>query len=177
MQEKFDPQTYCQYKVGVYEVSPSQFAQVVQTCHKTYPEDTYLSLVTIREPIQRTLSMIHHQCNKNFDYKDEAERAICRECQYTPDNHEYWDWYVQQTNQLYQDLVHFAVASSLLLDSTMMTLMLHDLAVVLNQTVPSVGRTNQERTPVCNFGVVSKMMKNLYPARLAYQRLSLGKVR
>jgi len=50
-------------KMGIYEVRGDQYAEALETCEKQYgPKGhRYVGLVSTREPIQRTLSLIHEQ--------------------------------------------------------------------------------------------------------------------
>jgi len=108
-------QLYCEkLKFGIYEVLGPQFADVVKTCmdsqsnntsavdRKSEEDDEIVVLMTIREPIQLTLSQIHHQCNKNFQKKSKEEKIICKQCSFesNPD----FLKYVNQTNNVYEGI-------------------------------------------------------------------------
>jgi hypothetical protein len=93
-------------KMSIYEVSALQFQHVLSTCTASNKKHRYIALISLREPIQRTLSMIHHQCNKNFEFKNAAEQAICKSCQYNKDSDAwFWDQFTNQTNEIYVDLL------------------------------------------------------------------------
>lgn len=107
---------YCEkLKFGIYEVLGPQFADVVNTCmdyqsnntntggRKSEENDEIVVLMTIREPIQLTLSQIHHQCNKNFQKKSKEEKIICKQCSFES-NPDYFLKYVKQTNNVYEGI-------------------------------------------------------------------------
>ncbi len=115
MMERFhkNEELYCEtLKFGIYEVLGPQFADVVKTCinHQgknssaaDRKNDEIVVLMTIREPIQLTLSQIHHQCNKNFEKKSEEEKIICKKCSFET-NPDYFLTYVKQTNNVYEGI-------------------------------------------------------------------------
>ena len=128
MMERFyrDVNFYCNNnKFGIYEVSATNFTEVVKTCFNYNNESALdlpgnghlqlqrrqhqnqknelMSLMTIREPIQLTLSQIHHQCNKNFNQKSKEEKEICRQCSFQK-NPDYFLSYVEQTNLVYKEI-------------------------------------------------------------------------
>lgn len=172
--------SYCNRKLGVYEVTGGQFHQVVTTCSsKSASGGRAVALITFREPIQRTQSMIHHQCNKNYDRKDPIEQETCRKCHYSA-NRTYWNQYVIDTTKTYLDIAQMmvqlqsAAVDVLSLDNPNIDRFFSMLEHNLNTTMPS-GRGNGERTGRCSFGMTSPMVKGLGLATAIYKNLTLGR--
>jgi hypothetical protein len=91
----------------------------------------HIGLITIREPLERTLSQIHQQCNVHRSHLKPKEREICNRCQYTnnndvegDDNHgnddqSFFDHIANTTNKIYQEMknmidvgTHMAIATT-----------------------------------------------------------------
>ncbi|KAL3782834.1 hypothetical protein HJC23_011167 [Cyclotella cryptica] len=199
---------YCrENKFGIYEVAAPKFSSVVQSC-LNYPNASdqmnsknvnvhepseIVVLMTIREPIQLTLSQIHHQCNKNYNQKTKQEKQMCRTCSYKghPD---YFLSYVHQTNLVYQEIaseipkmlkmfegarrVNETVSGRhkiMILDQADINRFFESLAISSpNGTVIPEGRGNEELVHKCYFGMTSHMMKALAPALEVYRKLTSG---
>jgi hypothetical protein len=151
--------------------------------------------MTIREPIQLTLSQIHHQCNKNYNQKTKEEKQMCRTCSFKghPD---YFLSYVQQTNLVYQEIANeipkmlnmftderarrvnettSGMHKILILDQADIDRFFESLTVRSpNGTVIPEGRGNEELVHKCYFGMTSHMMKALAPALEVYRSLTSG---
>ena len=198
---------YCEHnKFGIYEVTAPQYSSVIQSCLKytkqqkvheisTEPNGI-IGLMTIREPIQLTLSQLHHQCNKNFKQKSPHEQKMCRSCNFLT-NQTYFMEYVKQTNMVYLDIareiprllsffdeqregqkeVLDAVYDMLILDQADLDSFFKSLESRLPQgvSIPE-GRGNEEQTKHCYFGITSHMMKALRPSLKMYRYLSSGLV-
>ncbi|KAG7359280.1 sulfotransferase family protein [Nitzschia inconspicua] len=102
-----DPQAICQKKFGVYEVRPHQYQEVIQTCQQlpSMQNDTFIGLVTIRQPFERTVSDIHQRCNVHPEQLNNASQEICRRCDYsvTEDRH-FYDKIVNTTNTIFEGI-------------------------------------------------------------------------
>ncbi|KAI2490541.1 hypothetical protein MHU86_24019 [Fragilaria crotonensis] len=184
---RLHPREYCSRKLSVYEVKAPQYHEIMETCKHLHPSHYYLSLISVREPIQRTLSMIHHQCNKNFDHKNAIEQSICSNCTYTPESAWFWDQFTTQTNTIYVELLEMVQNETrqrllhhrptkltwLFLDNSMIDpfLELFKLTMQVNLTY---GKSNKENTHVCNFGMTSSMMKDLRRSQMIYASLVGG---
>jgi Sulfotransferase family len=181
-----NPQDYCSRKMSIYEIKTDDFAEIHQICHDIYPSRKFVTLISIREPIQRTLSMIHHQCNKNFDLKNPYEQAMCLKCAYVNDSIPFWDSFVRQTNTLYANLMDVMQHRNLrlkhlgrkmpiwlILDNLMIDPFFDLIESSLSEKTMK-GRWNKEQTKICNFGMPSIMMKNLLPAQAVYSGLAGG---
>jgi hypothetical protein len=99
-------ETHCvQNKMGIlYQVRGDEYTQVLQACEGNYSEagHTYVGMVTTREPIQRTLSSIHQQCNTGFREKDPSYQAFCRnDCTYDRSSEAFWQRFLDETNNAY----------------------------------------------------------------------------
>ena len=200
---------YCEHnKFGIYEVTAHQYSSVIQSClnhtnfqqqreHDTLtgPNDI-IGLMTIREPIQLTLSQLHHQCNKNFKQKSLQEQKMCKSCNYLK-NQTYFMEYVKQTNLVYLDiareiptLLSFldgqresnretldVIYGMMILDQADLDPFFKSLESRLPQgvSIPE-GRGNEENTKHCYFGITSHMMKALRPSLEIYRYLSSGLV-
>jgi hypothetical protein len=184
---RLNPHEYCSRKLSVYEVKASQYHEIMETCKHLYPSHEYLALISIREPIQRTLSMIHHQCNKNFDHKNEKEQSVCSNCTYTPESAWFWDQFTIQTNTIYMELLDMVQTDTrhrqlhhlptkltwLFLDNFMIDPFL-DLFRQTMKVNLTHGKSNKENTHVCNFGMTSSMMKELRRSQMIYASLVGG---
>jgi hypothetical protein len=195
---------YCEHnKFGIYEVTAPQYSNVVQSCidysnvpdqnQKLHEPNEIIGLMTIREPIQLTLSQLHHQCNKNFKQKTPAEQKMCRSCNFLK-NRSYFLEYVQQTNLVFLEIAHEIPRLLNMLDgqsnqhnNTIHKMMILDQADIdsffqsMESRLPDgvvipEGRGNEETTGYCYFGVTSHMMKALAPSLEIYRYLTSGLV-
>eukprot|EP00977_Amphora_coffeiformis_P003369 scaffold624_cov176-Amphora_coffeaeformis.AAC.1 len=97
----------------------------------------FLALASIREPIQRTLSMIHQVCNKNFNGLPSEEKAICKRCSYSGDDKVYWDDHCLKTNQAYANLTYrIPSADLLIIDSMFLDKFFAMVEAALEQKIP-----------------------------------------
>lgn len=179
-----NPHDYCSRNLSVYEVKAPQYYEILETCRRLHPSHDYLALVSIREPIQRTLSMIHHQCNKNFGHKKEIEQSICANCTYTPESAWFWNQFTNQTNTIYRELKEMLQNDNqqrllqdqpieltwLFLDNLMIDTFLDMLKLTMNVEL-TWGKANKEHTHVCNFGMPSRMMRDLHSSHWIYAGL------
>lgn len=108
-----DPQKYCNMGLGVFEVRPGQYREVVETCQRIGGRGDkdrhreYMGLITVREPLQRTLSQIHQQCNVHSSHLKPKEQRICRRCRYDAgvgEDQSFFDHIVSSTNDIYRDM-------------------------------------------------------------------------
>lgn len=198
---------YCEHnKFGIYEVSAPQYSAVIQSCidYNDTPKrnetqlpnepNEIIGLMTIREPIQLTLSQLHHQCNKNFKQKSPQEQKMCRSCNFLK-NQTYFMEYVKQTNMVYLEIAreiprlltmlngqateyhHETVHKMMILDQADIDSFFKSLeSRSPDGTVIPDGRGNEEQTKHCYFGVTSHMMKALRPSLEIYRHLSGGLV-
>ena len=103
---------YCyQKRIGIYEVWGDEYYEVLEACRTLYPQELYVGLISLREPIQRTLSLIHQQCNSGYHKKNSLYQEYCRNCTYTDDTTSaarFWDsTFVQNTNRQYLSTLDF----------------------------------------------------------------------
>jgi hypothetical protein len=111
---------------GVYEVRPQQYREIIETCtttasHREHNDKNleYMGLITIREPLQRTVSQIHQQCNVHRTHLKFKERQICDRCKYSnytdtknydgivdniDDDRSFFDHIANTTNEIYQEM-------------------------------------------------------------------------
>lgn len=95
--------------MGIYEVRGNEFSQVLETCEQEYAKQghTYVGLVSTREPVQRTISLIHQQCNSGYREKNPRYQAFCRNCTFdmnSPDSVSFWTQFVEDTNIAFQTM-------------------------------------------------------------------------
>lgn len=163
-----DPAQYClQRKIGIFELWGDEFQQVMTTCvqeaqqrlhqetdmDKATSKHSYVALVSTREPIQRTVSLIHQQCNSGYHLKTEQYQAYCRNCSYTEQTAHFWDdHFIHHTNQGYQQLYSYLVANAsfpslgipvLVVDSPM----IYDMFDLFQQGLVERGRSLVDGTP------------------------------
>mmetsp|Transcript_17166 Transcript_17166/g.29553 ORF Transcript_17166/g.29553 Transcript_17166/m.29553 type:complete len:334 (+) Transcript_17166:605-1606(+) len=182
---------YCELKFGIYETNVPMFTNVVETCQRyTSKRSREIALITIRDPIERTISQIHHRCNKGYKNRAEKQKKICQRCSYT-DDPEFYNHYVNQTNDLYLGLTdtmpeltrileevnskkefdHQEKLSGLLvLENSDINSFLAHVEQLTNVTFPK-GRVNYGNTKVCNFEAPSTMRGKLQPSMDVYQSI------
>lgn len=211
MKEKFrkDPLKYCSMSMGVYEVRPEHYKEIIQTCQDlrmnlTSPEGEkmnskehrFMGLLSIREPIQRSLSGIHQRCNVHSGKLDENTMSICKRCSYSGEDESFYDSIVNNTNEVYvkmrDDLVLDASIDIplFLIDNDYLSVFFANLESRIDSKLRSVGsklvenstfsfprgKRNAEATSkLCNFGMPSKVMKNHQPALEAYRDLWISR--
>ena len=197
MKQKFQPATYCNKQMGVYEVKPKQFQYVLQQCSKYQYQYRYLGLATIREPLQRTLSGIHQRCNVHSSRLDENTKRVCTKCQYDqddPDTINIFGKVVNDTNNVYVGLKDLLLNNSklhiplLVLDTIHITNFLNGLEGLVTDKLHSVGvlpknqsflfpqgtANAEKKKKICDFGMHSLMMRQHGPSLDAYHWLWAG---
>lgn len=201
---------YClKRKLGIYEVWGDEFSQVLHTCEDKYGTGSshakathkahrYVALITTREPIQRTVSLIHQQCNSGYDKHNANFQDMCRECHYNDESQNFWNGFVGDTNRAYQTMASFILefatnnttgnnegtlsAPVLLLDNSMVDdfFSLFQKVLERNASGPqlnmNVGNPNPENRSICDFGISSSMMRGLRPASTIFFDLWSGKL-
>ena len=187
---------FCELKFSIYETYNVQmFADILQTCQQyTEKRTREVALITIREPIERTLSQINMRCNKGYNRLSNNKKEICQRCNYTSDP-KYFDHYVNQTNELYvgleatiptlvtmlkkrnrvhnnEKVVHTDKTSSnlLILDNSQINSFFDEIEHLRNITLPK-GRGNVGYTRICDFEMTSNMIYSLQPALDVYENL------
>jgi hypothetical protein len=185
---------YCNKKMGIYEVTPEQYIEIINTCTRAVPSDhTVIGLITIREPIQRTISQIHQFCNVNPDRNEQYIQDICQRCNYTTDDDKYfYDKITNKTNLIYtgvQDIISDTTIDVplLILDNTDITEFFDALEDIATQSLRKVnaiprnetfhfstGRSNPERKTICDFGMPSSMMKQHADSLRTYRWILQG---
>ena len=112
-----DTVPFCtKYKFSIYEMNSLEFSSILETCSK-YNENggghTYVSIVTVREPIQRTISQIHQQCNKGYKVHAEYYQQYCQQCMFLEEdanNNKFWiEEFVHKTNKVFVELQQLLV--------------------------------------------------------------------
>ena len=145
-----------------------------------------VAIVSYREPIARTLSMIHHQCNKNYERKSSSEQAKCRTCSYSAHS-DYWDRYVNETVATYRDMANGMTRihglnqhnhnrspiTLLALENDSIDSFFGAIEATFHTKLPQ-GRKNKQRTSVCSFGMTTEMIQALQPATRVYKNVTMG---
>ena len=176
---------YCNLKLGIYEMNGPQFGEVVNTFRHIHSHGNMreVAFVTIREPIQRTLSHLHQVCNRGFktDLTDK-ERKMCKACSYA-DHPQFFSRFVKDTNDMYTGIAsaipgileQFRGLQShlLILDRADIDSFFNDIQQISGITFPQ-GRSNTERKEICSFGMTSEMMRALKPAVEVYRNITKG---
>ena len=187
---------YCiNKKMGIYEVTPEQYTEILDTCKQVIPSDhTMIGLITIREPIQRTISQIHQLCNVNPHRNEQYVQDICERCNYTvnDDDKYFYDKKTNKTNWIYsgvQDVISNTTIDVplLILDSTDITEFFDTLEDIATQSLRRinslldnetfhfpVGRYNPERKTICDFAMPSSMMKHHADSLRTYRWILQG---
>jgi hypothetical protein len=175
---------YCSRKFGVYEVDGPQFSDIVSACVDLYSQQQQskqqqaVVITTFREPIQMTISLIHQICNKGFNKIKEEQQAMCKRCLYHADP-AFWDHFTKKITTVFEGIEQVVKMDHpnvqvLALDNSMMDTFFDMLEKKLDETFPKAAKPNHEKTSVCNFGMTSKMMKDLSAAELMYKNLTYG---
>jgi hypothetical protein len=197
IQSKFRPNPYrhCNQKMSVYEVRPHQYQEVIRTCQNlpSMMNDTFVGLVTLREPLQRTVSAIHQRCNVHAEKIGNTTREICQRCNYTADG-PFYDKIVHTTNTIFEGIHDIIVNDTiqlplLLLDNVDIDAFLKGIEQVAEQLLHRLGhlprnetfhfrlgRSNSQGThqKVCDFGMTSSMMKQHGPSLQIYRWVQQG---
>ena len=98
---------FCGLKFGIYETGVPMFANIIETCQQhTKKRKREIALITIRDPIKRTLSRINMRCNRSYKTLSEGRKKICQRCNYnySTADRKFYDHYVNQTNYFYTGL-------------------------------------------------------------------------
>lgn len=159
--------------MGFYELKGDQFEEVVATCRKLYQQQGHRAvvLVTVRDPVQRTVSWIHQQCNKNYGRMGEFQR-VCERCEYCEDKEE-WDRFVDDQIEYYMKLAYRLPYPIY----TMEDVMIDRFLAMLGQRSAlhfNRGSHNLEKKQICDFHVPSSLFKRFHEARMVYRELVTG---
>jgi len=176
---------YCtKQNIVPLEVYGTDYEQILDTCETKYSQSghTYVGLVTIREPIQRTLSKIHQLCNSNRSRSPTITKH-CQECAYHDGSAAFWQGKLNNTNRRYQEVDAYLskrfvsphkTNPILVIDSTMINDLFEKLNMGLEErNLPKIpkGESNPEDLSVCAFAMTSHMFKQLRTASLIYLNL------
>lgn len=178
------PETYCSAKFASYQVGFGIFANLMRKCRTKNKGKgrRLLRLITIREPIQMVLSMIHQFCNKNLSARSQKLLAACRRCSFTEDQ-DFWMKKVANFNKLLlksSDVFQEAAERNetlLILENNDLDRFFRHLDRVStshNFSHNATSNRNVEMTNKCDFHMPSTMMKALRNATAIYRNLSLG---
>lgn len=168
-----NPEKYCKLKLGVYEVVGDQLKEVVDTCQKVYAEQNHhaITFATVRDPVQRTVSFIHQQCNKNYKRMKEYQ-PVCDRCSYYEDQ-EMWDSLVERQINIYLQLSYSLPLHIYTIEDVMINQFLAMLETRLNRQLPK-GAANAEKKQICDFHVPTALFKKFHDARMVYRELLTG---
>jgi len=194
------PDYYCGLKLGIYETDGPIFGEVVRTCRQktadaagakeesSVKRTREVAFITMREPIQRTMSQVNQQCNKGYDKKRPEVQAICDKCDYNWNKSgHFFDQFVTETNELYTGMARTipfvleqfrGVESHLLiLDSVDIDSFFSDIEIASGRSFPQGGEKgeNTEKVGHCSFPMPSSMMRGLKPALEVYRNWTMGK--
>ena len=188
---------YCSMNMGVYEVKPHQFKQVIRACQEYLPQlkkkddrmqHRYIGLLSVREPIQRSLSGIHQRCNVHSSQLDKATRAICERCAYVDEDEAFYNKIVNNTNDMYNGMQREILADPSIdiplftIDSTHINDFFGKIESIVTSRLMKAGKITSNVTfklpegkpnaekleKICDFGMPSTLMKNHLPALKAY---------
>jgi hypothetical protein len=186
--------------MGVYEVRSHEYQEVLRTCQDfrrnqlrnstsetTGRQHRYIGFVSVREPIQRSLSAVHQTCNVHQSSLRPEVRETCERCNYRVDGDKpFFEKYVSQTNNFYtgvKDLVHSNSDGGdiplYVIDNDDINDMFQQLENAVNRRFKRdrsnmtfhfpPGKKNSEATAkLCDFGMPSSLMKQHQPAFDAY---------
>ena len=178
-----NPEAYCSREMGVYEVQPIEFAEVIETCRRTASSNsnTFLGLISVREPLERTISAIHQKCNVHTLRLEEPTRSVCERCSYSGNDSDFFDRVTNRTNEFYQGMKSIINNATLdipilILDNAdisdfVYSIEMHATKILKrgnyladNETFhfPSGKSNAQDKVPkkLCEFGMPATMMKH-----------------
>lgn len=118
MKHEFWPNvtTYCSKQLGVYEVRAEEYLEVIQACQGFREKEEnnatetgrhrYIGLISVREPIQRSVSAIHQKCNVHSGKLDQNAHQICERCSYDEEGADkpFYEKIVNETNAVYSGM-------------------------------------------------------------------------
>ena len=205
MKARFRPhiKELCSKRFGVYEVRSKEYHEVLRTCqdfqnqmlHNSSATSNrhhrYIGFVSIREPIQRSLSAIHQICNVHQSGLRQQVRQTCERCSYDIDDDKpFFEKYVNQTNNFYTGLMDILVSESLsvlgipiyVVDNQHIRDMFQQLETSIDNDLKKKGSNMTFRFPagtknseaaskLCDFGMTSSLMKQHQEALDAYHRI------
>jgi hypothetical protein len=194
------PDKFCLASFQSYQVLPSKFPTILETCQRVYEKQNVTNhrmqlLVSIREPISRTLSFIHQQCNRNGRRRPKELLQACNRCNFDQDK-DVWLGFADRTNKEYED-IHSLMASRVIMDADekeplkinrsipVLALDLDDLSPFFQELKGILPDThnnrfhrkstfNKEELDRCNFHMSSEMIKALSKSTRSYRNLTLG---
>jgi Sulfotransferase family len=192
---------YCSKRLGIYEVQPQHYREVLQTCQDftekynntsestARPKHRYIGFVSVREPIQRTLSAIHQACNVHQSHLPNDVKETCQRCSYHVDGDKaFFEKFVNQTNTVYKGLEDLLSSYPTLdiplyiIDNDQINDLFQQLENTFNHRLEGEGRAPTFRFPdgkknseaaakLCDFGMTSSLMKQHVNALNAYHRI------
>jgi hypothetical protein len=101
-----NPEGYCSNKLGVYEVKPHHFKEVIKTCQSlpAMKNRTFVGMISVREPLEQTISAIHQRCNVHSAGLEEPVRSVCERCSYSGNDTVFFDRITNHTNAIFQGM-------------------------------------------------------------------------
>lgn len=204
MKNEFWPNvtTYCSKKLGVYEVRPKEYVEVVRACQdfrekrfnasETTKRHRYIGLVSVREPIERTLSAIHQQCNVHSGQLHQDTHDICERCSYEEDaDKPFYEKFVNKTNDAYIGLKETIILSDPKIDIPLYIIDNEQIDVFFEKLEDLIslrsmhyfnrtfhfpqGKSNSEKSDkLCDFGMPSALMRQHRSSLQAYHWLWYG---
>ena len=194
---KSKPDQFCNASFQSYQVLPNKFPYLLDTCQEIYdasplPHRMQI-LVSVREPISRTLSFIHQQCNRNPNRRSKELLAACDRCNFDSDK-DIWLDFAYRTNQEYED-VYTLMSSRVIQEGDKTYQIAKDLPVLaidlddLNPFFDHVQKFlpeeyqirfrrkksfNKETLERCSFHMSSEMIKVLSKSTKSYRNLTIG---
>ena len=198
--------SYCSKKLGVYEVRTNEYQQIVLACQKfrdsnssaltTPKRHRYIGLITIREPIERSLSAIHQRCNVHSSDLDNETQGVCERCNYNEKGDQlFFEKIVKDTNDAYTGLKEFILSSPSSIDIPFYVLDMEHLSEFVGKLQDTIdkrvrnkfvdqdnrtfhfpkGKSNAEAAmKLCDFGMPSALMKQHHEALETYHGVWSG---
>lgn len=182
---------FCSKRMGIYEVRPDQYTEVLQTCQQyaksvDIPMIRYIGFISIREPIQRSVSAIHQRCNVHKSQLPTDIRETCNRCSYdVAEDRPFFESYVNQTNKYYRGLQQLMLSRPdkqvplYVIDNEDINEMFQSLEKTFTDRLAEHGSNLSFHFPrgkqnaeamekLCDFGMPSSLMKNHREALDAY---------
>jgi len=174
---------YCKAKFTSFEVSGSQFREIISECMKLSDKNTQaIVLLPFRSPESRTLSHINQACNKNIQSRNEELRKACNDCNNAKNKKIFLDM-ADDTNKRFIDILEtIKLSPSIPRVRHILTLEAEDvnkMFLTLRKNMPHLkfavkNKINIAKTNNCNFGMTSDMIDKLAPSRSIYRDLVLN---
>jgi len=164
MDGKFNnnPREYCaKRRISILELWGKEFERVMEVCNQKdapwnqkqqqqHQPHRYIALVSTREPIERTISLINYQCNGD-GYENMSQnltwQSHCRNCSYVPGTTSeiFFDYFVNDTIKTYNGIAKYISLESSTDTMSSTTNATKEIQAVINEASKKRRENKQKR--------------------------------